>query len=346
MITSRTELAVLLNALYDEGVDRISVDHPCDEIGTLLNIELGDAEESTVRIRTGRQSYAAQRDDVGLHYDESAYEDLPNAHAYCQALTAGGLIDVANQTEIEEFLERYGYPDLEAGHPPVFAGIDANIFPWRLPEALGFDPERSEYDDCRPPVNGYALSSGVKEELDWHYKQQYTRQVTEAFGDEFNRLGEQPAGGRRAGFLGLYEFRRLRANRRSDIVETGRGDEEIVDGYQSYADESRKEVLLFSNDHGFVEYAKDSGVPAIHVEYPVGTPRKVTATWDDIRDTLYVLSIIFGVLKLPKVTLYGVWDGKSGRHWKDEQIDIDARSPSVKNRLQREQALLDAYDLD
>jgi hypothetical protein len=85
-------------------------------------------------------------------------------------------------------------------------------------------------------------------------------------------------------------------------------------------------------------------VPAVHVEYPIGTPRAVTATWDEIRDTLYVLAVVFGVLKLPKVTIYGVWDDKTGRHWRAQEVDVVARSPAVETRLERDQSVLDAYD--
>ncbi len=334
----------VLNALWTEGVERVTVEHPCAEIGTLLEIDLDGAEESTVRIRTGRQSYKSRREEVHLHHGDHAYEDLPDAHTYCQALTAGGLVDVHNTDEIDSFLKRQAYPDLEAGHAPVFAGIDANIFPWRVPAVLGIDPQRPEYDDQRPPINGYPLSSGVESELDWQFKQRHTEEIAGAFGPEFERLEDRPAGSRRAGFLGSSEFRRLRANRRSEVVETGEGDEAIVEGYHEWAESGRKNVVLFSNDRGFVNRATDTGVPAVHVEYPVGTPRAVTATWDEIRDTLYVLAVVFGVLKLPKLTLYGVWDGKTGHHWRAQEVDVVARSPAVEARLERDRSVLDAYD--
>jgi hypothetical protein len=121
MKISRSRIAALLNALRDAGVERLSVTHPCDEIGTLLVIDLGDAEASTVRIRAGRQTYASRHDDVELQYDTAAYEDLPDAHTYCQALTAGGLVDVHNAGEIDSFLERHAYPDLEAGQETTSA---------------------------------------------------------------------------------------------------------------------------------------------------------------------------------------------------------------------------------
>jgi rRNA-processing protein FCF1 len=344
MNLSRQELTAVLNALWTEGVERVTVEHPCTEVGTLLEIDLDVAEESTVRIRAGRQTYNSRREAVHLDHGTRAYEDLPDAHTYCQALTAGGLVDVHNAGEIDSFLERHAYPDLEAGHPPVFAGIDANIFPWRVPEVLGIDPQRPEYDDQRPPINGYALSSGVESELDWQFKQRHTQQIAEAFGPEFERLEDQPAGSRRAGFLGSAAFRRLRANRRSEVIETAEGDEAIVEGYREWAANGRKNVVLFSNDRGFVNRATDTGVPAVRVEYPVGTPQTVTATWDEIRDTLYVLAVVFGVLKLPKLTLYGVWNGKTGHHWRAQEVDVVARSPAVETRLERDRSVLDAYD--
>jgi len=169
--------------------------------------------------------------------------------------------------EIEEFVQRHGYPDLEAGHRPVFVGIDTNLFPWRMQDALGVDPNKGDRDEAgRAPTNGFALATGVKEELDWHFKHYDTDSLTRALGEEFDRLSKQPAGDNRQGFLGLYEYRRLMADRRVDVVETGTGDDAIVEGYATYADEERNDLLLFSNDYGFVEDAREAGLLAQHVD--------------------------------------------------------------------------------
>lgn len=42
------------------------------------------------------------------------------------------------------------------------------------------------------------------------------------------------------------------------------------------------------------------------------------------------LAIIFGVVRLPKVTLDGIWNGKTGEHWQNEQTDVISRSPTLK----------------
>jgi hypothetical protein len=37
--------------------------------------------------------------------------------------------------------------------------------------------------------------------------------------------------------------------------------------------------------------------------------------------------------------LYGVWNGKTGKHWQNEQIDVASRSPKLKHRLERNMAI-------
>jgi hypothetical protein len=205
-----------------------------------------------------------------------------------------------------------------------------------MQDALGVDPTKGDRDEAgRAPTNGFALATGVKEELDWHFKHYDTDSLTRALGAEFERLSNQPAGDNRQGFLGLYEYRRLMADRRVDVVETGTGDAAIVEGYVTYADEERNDLLLFTNDYGFVDDARDAGLPAQHVDIPVDLPRSVSTSWWSIENTLYYLAIIFGVLRLPKVTLYGVWNGKTGKHWQNEQIDVVSRSPKLEPRLER-----------
>lgn len=345
MHLERRRLIVLLNALYDEGVDTVPVAHPCDEIGELVRVELEDDGRATVRFTQGTNTYEDNRETIPAKYGESAYDDLPDGATYTRAMVASGHVDLANLAAVDAFFDRYGYPDLEAGHDPVVLGIDANVFGWRLPEVLDVDSETGAPDaNGRAPTNGYALATGVKEELDWHYKQHNTHELTAAFGEAFARLDDQPAGSNREGFLGLYEYRRLLGERTVDIVECDRGDEAIVRGYREFDEESRKRAILLSNDRGFVGRATENDVPAQHVEYPVDLPRKETGSWTQATELLYYLSVLFGVLELPKVTLFGVWNGKHGRHWQDEQLDVDCRSPNVEPRLKRDVAILSSTD--
>lgn len=334
---------VLLNALYDQGVDSISVAHPCDDIGELLKIKLEDNGVATMRFTQGAMTYEDNRETIPAKYGEAAYQDLPDAQTYTRMMVASGHIELKNNDDVVEFIDRYGYPDLEAGHDPVVVGLDANIMPWRLPEVLGFDSETGETDEKgRRPTNGYALASGVKEELDWHFKQYNTHELTAAFGSEFERLDNQPAGSNREGLLGLYEYRRLRTDRMVDVVESDTGDGAIIEGYRTFNDESQKQAILFSNDHEFVERSREAGVPAQVIQYPVDLPRTATGSWTQVTELLYYLAVLFGVVVLPKVTAYGVWNGKDGRHWQHEQLDLDCRSPKIETQLERDLTILEA----
>lgn len=344
MILSQRHLTVLLNALYETESRRISLKHPCADIGELLQFELSAPFESPVRFTKSLSAYNDARETVQRQYEPEAYNDLPDDSAYVRCLVASGVLDVLNRADIDRYVRRHGYRDLEAGHAPLVIGIDANIMPWRIADVLDIDHQKGATDDAgRSPTNGYALATGVKEELDWHYKQHQTASLVEAFGEDFARLDSQPAGGNREGFLGLYEYRRLIADRNVDIVDTERGDEEIINAYQAFDEGGRKDVLLLSNDFGFIELAEEAGLFAHHVDFPRTLPRKTTATWDDLGNLVYYFAVRFGVIQLPGVTIYGVWNGKDGSHWQNEELVIEPRSPKVERVLERDKKIIKAF---
>jgi hypothetical protein len=347
MILGEQHLMPLLNGLYDLETTSIAVSHPSDEIGELLRIRLDESREATVSVSKGRYTYEDAREDVERRYGEAAYKDLPGPQHYVRTLIAGGLFDIANREAVDRFLTRHGHPDLEAGHTPVMAGLDTNLFGLRMPAVLGLDPSwapRQAGDSGgRPPVTGFVLSSGVKEELDWYYKHHDTRELTDAFGEPFARLDNQPAGTNRSGFLGLYEFRDLMGQRQTDFTDSDTGDEAIVDGFREYATDHRKEVLLFSNDTGFVERATEAGLRAQKVAFPPDVPKRTTVSWETLCSLLYMLAVVFGVITLPKATLFGVWNGKDGKHWESRELALESRSPKLAERLECDQQIVDAY---
>lgn len=341
MKVPREHLTVLLNALYDQGLTEISVTHPCDEIGELMEIDISDPVESVVSFTQGALTYGDSREEVALASGEDVADELPDKESYVRALVAAGLSELENQEKVETFLRQHCYPDLVAGHHPIAAGIDTNLMAWRLTEVLEIDPEEYTDEKDRQAVNGFALAEGIYEELHWHYKHYDTRSLEDAFGPEFARLDDQPAGDNREGIMGLFEYRRLRDHRYADTIPSDTGDDAIIDAYARYDSESRKNVVLFSNDYGFIDNARDEGLLAQHIAYPIDVPESVTVTWDELVDTIYILTVLFGVLKLPHATLYGVWNGKTGEDWQQERIDIDARSQTLGEIIDRDTRLLE-----
>jgi len=204
MQLARHHITHLLNALYTEGITSVSVRHPCEEIGELLEIDLSDPVATTVRFTQGALTYQDSREELHTTYDEQAYDDLPDKDTYIRALVAGGLVDIENREDVETFFRRQGYPDLDAGHQPVALGIDTNLLAWRMPDVLRLDPERYSDDKGRSPVNGFALATGIYEELNWHYNHYETREPSRmrsdpsSLGWTISRLGRNREGVPRA----------------------------------------------------------------------------------------------------------------------------------------------------
>lgn len=345
---TRDHLTVLLNAFYELDERRIPVEHPADEFGTLCTLELNDPQNSSVSVDMGAGTYEECLGEVGLNQGENVRADLPNSSAYVRMFVASGLADIENRDEVDRFVDQHGYRDLEEGFPPLYAGFDTNLLPWRMHEALEIDPEQYADDHDRVPVNGYALPVGVDEELSVSYRygdeSMPATALADALGPEFERLAGQPAGNDRETRLGLREFRRLSQSRPHDIVASERGDAAIIQGCAEYYEDEPTEVLLFSNDYGFVDRANTvDGVRGIHVSFPVDLPRRLTGNWRELANLLYVFAVVFGVVVLPKVTLYGVWDEKRPRHWHREALFVKPRSDQVAELLARDKPIVKAH---
>ena len=340
MRVQRTQLGILLNRLFDRGDDRFTISHPSASVDELCTIELGDPDECTIRFTKRRDAYASARDEIRRTFPESVASDLPAPDVYVKAAMAAGIVDVENLEEVQAFLDRYGDPDLMAGHPPVFAGFDTNVLPWRIDRLLGLrDP-----DEGVGYVNGFVLATGVRDELDWDVKCSDTDPYVDAFGPAFEEYWNQPVGSARISRLGLHGYRTVRDIQQADEIECDRGDQAIVEAYDAWKSESRGEVLLFSNDRTFVERAHGHTILAQHVEIPRDLPRRTTATWREIQTFLYVLTILFGVLELPGVTVHGVWRGKEGIDWQRERVKFDCRSTTLEPQLAGDLRIVEAYE--
>lgn len=340
MRVKREHLTVLLNRLYDRGDDTFAVSHPSSEIGNLLRIELDDHDSCTVTFDVGTEDYTGAREDVRRRYPERVVDDIPDADEFRKAVLASGILPPENRDDIQAFLDRYGDPDLMAGHPPAFAGFDTNLMPWRIDRILGLhDPDRG-----LGYVNGFVLATGVRDELDWDYKCHDTDPFVDAFGDVYEDYWNQPLGSARVGRLGLLTYRRIRDIEQAVEVQSERGDEDIIDAYDEYDREYRSDLLLFSNDRTFVERARSHRMLGQRVEFPDDLPAETTASWRDLEVLLYVLAIVFGIIEVPSVTVYGVWRGKDELDWQHERVNLDPRSPKLAAKLEGDLSIVETYD--
>lgn len=340
MRIKRDHLTLLLNAYLDRGDGTFSVEHPANEIGELLRIDLGSHDSSTVEFTTTIEEYAEARDEVRRSNPEAVARDLPEPDEYLKSVLSSGLLDIANLEAATQLLDRYGNPDLMAGHPPVFAGFDTNLMPWRIDRVLGLnDPEEGV-----GYVNGFVLATGVRDELDWDYKCHDTDPFEDAYGEEFDEYWNQPLGSARLGRLGQLTYRRVRDIEQAQELDSETGDEGIIDAYDAYNREHRAEILLFSNDRNFIEEAQGHRILGQRIEFPDELPGETAATWDEIELLIYMLSMAFGVIHLPNTTMYGVWKGKDNLDWQHERMKIDARSPELDAMLERDLSIVESYE--
>lgn len=186
---------MLLNGLHDLEQTSIPVAHPSNDIGTLLEIRLEDDDTATVTFDVNLEEFREVCDGIRLEYGDTPYRDLPSTTTLVKALTASGVIEFANHSRIESTVESVCYPAVDAGESPVMLGLDANVFPWGFPKMLDIDHQTGTADGSyRRPSNGYALSSGVVDEIHWKFSYSNTDPLEEPFGAEFRRLEGQPDG--------------------------------------------------------------------------------------------------------------------------------------------------------
>jgi hypothetical protein len=340
MRVQRKHLSVLFNRLYDRGDERFTISHPADEIGDLVRITLGEYDGCTVEFITDNEEYATARQDVGRNYPEKVYEDLPDANDYIEAIVASGIIPIANREEVAKFLQRYGNPDLMAGHKPVVAGFDTNLMPWRIGRLLGL----REPDEGLGYVNGFVLATGVRDELDWEYKCHDTDPFVKAFGDAYEEYWNQSLGAARIGRLGLQTYREIRDIQQAEEIICEEDDDQIVSAYEQFDQQRRNQVMLFSNDRNFIESAQAHRLLGQRIEFPSELPRKTTATWRELELLVYFFAIAFGIIEVPSVTIHGIWRGKDALDWQNERIKLDCRSPKLQPKLEGDLSIVESYE--
>jgi hypothetical protein len=216
------QLPLVWNALWDAGEDRIAIDHPAEALAPLCTVTL---DETVTLQPQAIETYAAARTAVATEWGEDVVAELPTASSVCGAYLAAGIIAPANATAIAETVEATGGADLTAGHRPVMVGF----------ATAGTDA----------PYDGYALATGVRDELQWDAKVSDTHRLERALGAEFTALWNQPAGQRREGRLAEVMYRRLRDRREGTEVQSATGDDAITEGYDTMRADQRCDVVLF-----------------------------------------------------------------------------------------------------
>jgi hypothetical protein len=57
-----------------------------------------------------------------------------------------------------------------------------------------------------------------------------------------------------------------------------------------------------------------------------------------------MLAIVFGIIEVPSVTIYGIWRGKDELDWQHERLKLDARSPKLRPKLEGDLSIVESYE--
>lgn len=326
------DLTVVLNAIAATE-DEITVSHLCDTIGDLYTFEVGDAHDSNIQFEKSADEYAAARSQI---MGDQAQAEVPEQDAYVRSFTTS-VLDFANQDELENFISRYASRDPSEGHRPVYGVLDANLIRWQLGDSLGIEPDNGG-------LNGSLLVTGVRDELHRYGGDEKINDTTELENElhqKYNRLFNQFKGQCREQRLGLEQYQYLDSQIYSEEQTSDTGDANILAECEAFRSESGYDLMFFSNDRNAVEMAREKNILGQRVEFPNSMGDETTASWTEFELLLYVHAMLFGIIRLPKVDLYGVWAGSSGDT--SGRVLVDCRSRQVRHRIERDLAALETW---
>lgn len=330
---SLEDLTAVLNAIAATET-QITVRHLCDTISDLYTFEVGDPYDSTIRFEKSATEYAAARSQI---MGDQAQAEVPEQDTYVRSFTTS-VLDFANQNELEDFISRYTSRELSEGHRPVYGVLDTNLICWQLGDSLGIEP----WNDG---LNGSLLVTGIRDELH-HYdgdneKIQNTAELEEELHPRFNRIFNQFKGQRREQRLGLEHYQYLDNQIYSREITSNRGDTNILAECERFQHSSGYDLLFFSNDDTAVEMGHEKNIKGCTVEFPSSLGYKTSVSWGEFELLLYVHAMLFGIIRLPKVDLYGVRTGRRGDT--SRQLLVDCRSRKVRRQIERDLEVLETW---
>ncbi|WP_340098288.1 hypothetical protein [Salinibaculum salinum] len=328
----RSDLNIVLNAIA-KTEDEITVSHLSDKIGDLYTFEIGHPHNSTIRFEKTADEYGEARSTI---MGKQAQSEVPEQSSYVRSFTTS-VLDFANKSDLDNFISRYAGRDPSEGHRPVYGILDSNIIRWQLADSLGIEPNNTG-------LQGSLLVTGVRDELHRYGGPEKIKNPSELVDElhpNYERLFNQFKGQPREQRLGLEYYQHLDNQIYSEEITSEQGDASILEKCEEFKNNSGYDLLFFTNDRNAKEMAHEKNILGHLVEFSDSLPEETSASWGDFGLLLYVHAMLFGIIRLPKVDLYGVW--QSGDDDTTGYLLVDCRSRNIKQRIRRDIAVLDTW---
>ncbi len=129
--------------------------------------------------------------------------------------------------------------------------------------------------------------------------------------------------------LGHSQLTLLQQKNAVVIEHEGKFDNSIRDSLIKYLRDKNGKLIFISSDKDFCYNL--SGYPEIETVY-VKFNRNKKYSWEDVRDFLYISSIILGKIRVKYMgTIKSVWRGKDINDWKNERVYLENTDKHIKN---------------
>ena len=293
LMVSREDIMVLLDSLYMDGETNFPVKVDNRVIGT---ISLG--ENAELRVSTSIDL------NKTLHGGSTMVKE---------AIIAGGIVHFSNWNDLISLIKR-----LKGDGRPLYIGFDTNALYFRVPSKLLNE-------------NGLYLDKNLI--FDFVYSDEVTIEVGNHLNGKLpydNNLGiysNQPTPKARLASIGRVELEKIRRRgaERARSRETFHGDTKIALDYKAFAEEKDANVLVITLDeraYGEMKAISGSGLTPFKLGWNFSFGSTLKGSWENLRDTIYTLSVILGKITTSKYRIYGIWHGKTSGDWEKELVRI------------------------
>ena len=271
--------------------------------------------------------------------------DLPKPADILEAMVSSGVVRFKNADEIDnifsEMLEDYTDPKR---HPrSVYIGIDTNIAYYR------YITRFLKHTDFR-----FVISGIVVDEIDSRIHSKYQRgwiadmkkflRAPEFVGEFLNGSTRESRRAKNAMtevMKIIKEYQGFRIDVHTDEKDKEVRDRLIIESYRSFAEEMDANVVVLTADKDMVFHCEAQGLPVVFFELPHEIPSKIEASMENIVDFIYDMAVIFGVVELDGIEIFGEFLGKSADDYYEEQLQISNIKESTRKDIKITQTALE-----
>ena len=295
-VISPEEIQILLNLLEED----INVMYPLYKRFTLFNAK-AEYEGYRVKILQGLREFEEEQNCFSEFSDE-----MPSYNDFISTLLASGVMKYEN---IEHFLQRMNtYSELSKR---VFFCPDTNVVYHRL--------ITNTFSDLRDVLLLEIVRKEIESVLNFKYKENEINLIKKRAKyqnfllDEFSNRRMKRS---RLAILALNEYRVLRSyGLEIDAIGKGGSDKEendyiIVKTLREFEKERSALPVLLTADNQMADLCKAEGIEFFHFRIPHAVQADF-CTHRSMLSLIYSLALVFGVIRLNSVVIFGEFRGKN-----------------------------------